>query len=84
MLTGTVNNIIRLSYEYHNVNLFIFLITFKPPFRVDCTDSREDTIENILGKNLEIPLCASPKVKDPLRKLLNVRKIQTLLKILSY
>jgi len=49
MLTGTVNNIIRLRYEYYNFNLFIFLFTFKLPFRADSVDSRKDTIKNILG-----------------------------------
>jgi len=77
MLTVTVNNIIRFSYEYYNFNFFLFVFTSKPPFRADSTDSREDTIVNILGKDLEIPLCVSPETSDLLRKLLEISKKQT-------
>lgn len=70
MLTGTVNNIVRLSYEYHNFNLLIYMFTFKPLFRVDSTDSTEDTIENILTRDLEIPLYVSIEASDLFNKLL--------------
>jgi len=74
MLTGTVNNIVILSYEYYNFNLFIFMFTFKPLFKADSMDSTEDTIENILTRNLEIPLYVSIEASDILNKLLEVSK----------
>lgn len=77
MLTGTVNNIVRLSYEYHNFNLLIYMFTFKPLFRVDSTDSTEDTIENILTRDLEIPLYVSIEASDLFNKLLEVSKKPT-------
>lgn len=74
MITGTVNNIVRLSYEYYNFNLFIFMFTFKPPFRADSMDGAEDTVANILTRDLEIPLYISMEASDLLSKLLEVSK----------
>jgi len=53
------------------------MLTFKPPFRANNTDTTEDNIQNILNRDLEIPLYVSIEASDLLSKLLEVSKKQT-------
>jgi len=50
------------------------MFIFKPPFRSDSMYNTEDTVHNILTKDLEIPLYLSIEASDLLSKLLEVSK----------
>ncbi|KAF0763888.1 ribosomal protein S6 kinase beta-like [Aphis craccivora] len=57
--------------DWWSIGALMFdMLTGTPLFKADSMDSTEDTIENILTRNLEIPLYVSIEASDILNKLL--------------